>query len=95
VAASTFTSDNIGNADPITVERQCNEVIVQENGKANTTSYRIYDPDLNASPVTRAVGEPYVFRRTAPWIGGTTVGFIETIDAASATFSREEKLNPY
>lgn len=87
----TFLADNTSTADPITVQSFCNEVVIQENAKANTTSYKIYDPSLSSGPVTKAIGEAYVFRRKASWYPGDTIGYIETVDASSATFSQEER----
>jgi hypothetical protein len=85
------TYDNVGNPDPVIVNSTCSEVLFYENAKANTTRFRVYEPALVSTPVTKDIGESYTFKRSSCWIPGQIVGYVEILDAATASFAQEEK----
>jgi hypothetical protein len=67
-------------------------VKIWEDAKANTTSFKVREPNMTSPGVTIPIGGEYVFRKPGrgPYLCGDVAGYVETIDAASATFAQKE-----
>jgi len=89
-----FTVDAIGNPEPITVEKDCREVKIREQGGAGNTVFTIYDvgdPTGVGESVVYPAGAERVFKRGqgyADFRDGEVIGYI-AVASGTATFSME------
>ena len=87
---STFTTDNVGAPEPITVNANCRQVSIREQGIAGTTDFNIRSPYATSPAVRYIAGEAFISRRTdahGSFIAGQIIGYIEAIAAGTFTFS--------
>ena len=90
---STFTVDNTGDPEPVTLLTEAWEVEVYENAQAGTTDYDVYAPATTDTPVRRPAGSKTLFKATGniPFRQGQTVGYIGAVTAGSYVFGQEER----
>ena len=92
----TFVATNAV-AVAVTAQTLCGTITIREDaGVVNwpTTSYLIYKPDTNSTPITMAVGESYTFARAelnnpALYQPGEIAGYVKP--ASTTTFSQDER----
>lgn len=88
---STFTGDNAGNPDPVTVRSPgIRRVRVKVSG--NTCAFNAYEPIVTSGPIAIDIGDYHDFTKIGGgfYEPGDVCGFVETVGVASATFSQHE-----
>ena len=87
----TFTVDNVGSPEPVTVQTPCRRVIIREQGAAATTDYFVRQPTSTSAQVRKVGGESTLFEATPGNLfqTGQVIGYVETV-TGSVTFSQEE-----
>lgn len=89
----TFSVDNVGNAEPIIAQSNCQKILLCENARAATTDFNVYAPRRTDPAIRYAAGEictfesPFNFNNF--YKSGQTVGYIETI-TGTVTFRQLE-----
>lgn len=86
----TFTVDNAGDPEPITVQSYCMKVVVYENAQAGTTDFILRVPFIDSPGVTKPAGSKAEISRGERYVPGDIVGYIETV-SGSVTFAQEEQ----
>lgn len=86
----TFTVDNAGNPEPITVQSYCMKVVVYENDQAGTTDFILHVPLMASSGVTKPAGSKAEISRGYRYEPGDIAGYVETV-TGSVTFAQEEQ----
>lgn len=86
----TFTVDNAGNPEPVTVQTYCRQVTIYENNQAGTTDYIVHIPFAASSGVTKPAGSKMIIADGHLYSPGDTVGYVETV-SGSVTFAQEEQ----
>ncbi len=87
----TFTVDNVGNPEPVTVQTPCRQVIIRENASPPTTDYFVRQPMATSSQVRKFQGETTGFEAGPDnlFLPGQIIAYVETV-AGSVSFSQEE-----
>ncbi len=83
----SFTTDAIGNDEPIVTQTACRRVVIYENDQAATADYKLRFPTSSDVQITRPAGsktELTVDISRPFWFAGETIAYIA---AASGTLT--------
>ncbi len=88
----TFTVDNVGNPEPVTVQTPCRRVYIREQGAAGTTDYFVRQPSATDPQERKAAGETTMFEAATDNLfqTGQIIAYVETV-TGSVTFSQREE----
>lgn len=92
----TFTVDNAGNPEPVTLQAGGSKAVrIYENAAAGTTAFIVHEPRMTSPGITVPAGGIYVFHCNSGryYDCGEIAGYVETVDAASAVFAQQEITN--
>ncbi len=87
----TFTVDNVGNPEPVTVQEPYRQVVIRENASPPTTDYFVRQPLATSPQVRKFQGETTGFDAGPGnvFLPGQIVAYVETV-TGSVIFSQEE-----
>ncbi len=78
---TTYTTDNVGNPEPVQVPMACRRVTIREQGAAGTTDYFVRAPSSTDSQFRKVAGEATVFEAQGNNLfqANDIVGYTETV----------------
>lgn len=84
----SFTVDNVGGDDAITIPVPCRKLTIREQGTPATTDYFVRAPYSNSAQFRKAAGEETVFEKHGVGLlqTGEIVGYLSTA-VGSVTFN--------